>query len=573
MTRDLGALPDGSPTIESVAGQLTGEASTTPAITSTTATAPTEVQPIEAAPVNEMDNLVGQVVQYGDMRGTLTKDENGYYVGGQVVESGMSGRTPTELGITTVPQGQAEAVLAGQAMDQQTRALAEAAPVQSELDAEAEALVAEMESLFGVDMTNQMIDFALAELGGGANFQQQIEAIKNEFNRQLEESTKPTSGGGQPSETATEGGATAGEGTVTQNEAETGEVNAVQTEGQEAPQEVTPVVEPAPAATDVVEPETKTAGDGQEATTEIAEAEVTPEVKKLQMAVQKEFDELQSVALNISKIWFKSVGRISPNPFIAEYPSGKKENFSPKTLTDAQFNEVQKMIDDLSDMNFPVMLMRNLQSFGTIDNVKFSAAITDDGDMLLTKGFFEGSKNEKLSTIVHEFAHTIDDVSGTDAWNNAHEELKNWADRDENTILWYPFKSNQDVDYRKESFAQAMALYFTNFDLLRENAPSTVDVIAKIVSEKRREHYAELDGGNGATDDAGGQQTNAARREGEVSPDSGGNAGTDGGSIGITPSQDNVSARQEKELAQQEQDFADLASRIVGSNLIIKCNL
>jgi hypothetical protein len=322
-----------------------------------------------------------------------------------------------------------------------------------------------------------------------------------------------------------------------------------------------------------VEPETKTAGDGQEATTEIAEAEVTPEVKKLQMAVQKEFDELQSVALNISKIWFKSVGRISPNPFIAEYPSGKKENFSPKTLTDAQFNEVQKMIDDLSDMNFPVMLMRNLQSFGTIDNVKFSAAITDDGDMLLTKGFFEGSKNEKLSTIVHEFAHTIDDVSGTDAWNNAHEELKNWADRDENTILWYPFKSNQDVDYRKESFAQAMALYFTNFDLLRENAPSTVDVIAKIVSEKRREHYAELDGGNGATDDAGGQQTNAARREGEVSPDSGGNAGTDGGSIGITPSQDNVSARQEKELAQQEQDFADLASRIVGSNLIIKCNL
>jgi hypothetical protein len=151
------------------------------------------------------------------------------------------------------------------------------AKLMTDADREREKLTTEMESLFGVDATNQMIDFALAELGGGANFQQQIEAIKNEFNRQLEESTKPTSGGGQPSETATEGGATAGEGTVTQNEAETGEVNAVQTEGQEAPQEVTPVVESAPAATDVVEPETKTAGDGQEATTEIAEAEVTPE--------------------------------------------------------------------------------------------------------------------------------------------------------------------------------------------------------------------------------------------------------------------------------------------------------
>jgi hypothetical protein len=251
-------------------------------------------------------------------------------------------------------------------------------------------------------MTNQMIDFALAELGGGANFQQQIEAIKNEFNRQLEESTKPTSSGGQLGENATEGGATASEGTVTQNEEATEQVTETQdaiqvgsteevpvgertqgseevgqgdTQGEVAaegqaqevvepatkqigqytdaewdalnldqkseisdayvagisepeaeslagrvignsasarfeiqkdakaavaknhpddirnaaqgktwdgnkwnalPQEVTPVVESAPAATDVVEPETKTAGDGQEATTEIAE-EITPQ--------------------------------------------------------------------------------------------------------------------------------------------------------------------------------------------------------------------------------------------------------------------------------------------------------
>jgi hypothetical protein len=134
------------------------------------------------------------VVEYGDRTGTMTKTDTGYFVGGELVDSGLSGQTPQQLGVKPVAGPRADALKAGEDMTAQAKAApgTPQAPA-TDLDQQAADLVAEMEDLFGVDMANTMIDAALKQLGGGKNFQQQIEAIKNEFNRQLEEATAGSS--------------------------------------------------------------------------------------------------------------------------------------------------------------------------------------------------------------------------------------------------------------------------------------------------------------------------------------------------------------------------------------------
>jgi hypothetical protein len=167
---------------------------------------------------------------------------------------------------------------APQTPDQILEAAAQQAPEQQGIIIADEYRARAEQAIQAMDEVAPEVTTALMEAADADNDRSdtQFTELTNEADniiRSIEEVAGEPSGDQDTGGVTQEAGPTATEAVV---EPTQGEVNAVQTEGQEAPQEVTPVVEPAPAATDVVEPETKTAGDGQEATTEIAE-EITPQ--------------------------------------------------------------------------------------------------------------------------------------------------------------------------------------------------------------------------------------------------------------------------------------------------------
>ena len=216
-------------------------------------------------------------------------------------------------------------------------------------------------------------------------------------------------------------------------------------------------------------------------------------------------------------------------PFLAQLTNITSE-IKPKPFTQAQIKELVELSSDAIDLGMPASLLANVTAGGSTRLSAIALVVPDDGWLMTGAQWTQQSRDTKIIAIMHEFGHIVDgpqDSSSSHSqqpnWGVANAELKDWYNKkpDQN-ILSYPFsvQFNGKVDIQSESFAQAFALYFTNPQVLRDNAPKSFAQIHEIViGIKNGNQRAATAGSQGPTSGAGVHvQPSRAEANGEIQP-------------------------------------------------------
>jgi len=170
-------------------------------------------------------------------------------------------------------------------------------------------------------------------------------------------------------------------------------------------------------------------------------------------------------------------------------------SLKPKPLSANQVELIKDLAGKAIDLGMPASVLKNVSAAGAT-RMNVTAAISEkSGWLLLGNQWSSSSLAEKLSTVIHELGHSVDNkkeadlgdkVSDGSLWKKAHDELKNWYDLSETKNkhpLNYPFGDyfKGKVRPEQESFAQAFSLYFVNSVELQTNAPEAYSQIQSIV--------------------------------------------------------------------------------------------
>jgi hypothetical protein len=418
---------------------------------------------------NSLDSLVGKAVEYQGLAGIVEKDAVGYHVnssaGRILIESGMSGARPETLGVSVLPDARASAIRAGLGMDAATSQVKNEVQPKSptSLEEEASSLVAEIESLFGLEMANRIIDIALSRLGGGVNFRGQIDAIREEYNRQLEEATSPR----QTGEPAGTSGAGESQRVVTQNESEISqqagqEVEVKQGDGGVAPQ----------------------GGDSQVQ----GDANATGEKSSVidwEASLKRAFTALDDG----SKIVF-ATGR-------------GRQSASAKAMTGIRRRRFTDVVRVLINGGMPPSLVAKINRIGDANSGvrgEVAGVLARSIDLVTYKSFWKDESRDILPHVVaHELGHILDIENGsvgrisfTSDWDNGYDDLIDWYRREvkagnKGHTLSYPFRVSVNYQFlRKEAFAQAVGLYFSDNAALLANAPDAHRAVADAIDSERK---------------------------------------------------------------------------------------
>jgi hypothetical protein len=187
---------------------------------------------------------------------------------------------------------------------------------------------------------------------------------------------------------------------------------------------------------------------------------------------------------------FKTVlGMVVP-PHKTRFPD-RTVTLRPKPLTEKQKNLLLELAAKAIDLGMPASVLGVVKRVGSTSSDSVASMANPVGWLTINKHWASQDKAEKLSTLIHEFAHAVDyagtsspTLSDTNTWTSAHEELKAWYKQNPTKHpLTYPFAPvfAKGVRIREESFAQAFALYFTSPKDLRSNAPDAYSQINDIV--------------------------------------------------------------------------------------------
>ncbi len=170
-------------------------------------------------------------------------------------------------------------------------------------------------------------------------------------------------------------------------------------------------------------------------------------------------------------------------------------SLKPKPLSVEQVRLIKDLAGKAIDLGMPASVLKNVSAAGAT-RMNVTAAISEkNGWFLLGNQWSASSLAEKLSTVIHELGHSVDNkkqadvgdkVSDGSLWKKAHDELKNWYDSSATKRthpLNYPFDGyfKGKVRPKQESFAQAFSLYFVSPVDLQTNAPEAYSQIQSIV--------------------------------------------------------------------------------------------
>ena len=166
----------------------------------------------------------------------------------------------------------------------------------------------------------------------------------------------------------------------------------------------------------------------------------------------------------------------------------------PKPLTAAQVTLLKNIASEAIDLGMPASLLDNISASGATRSAVLASISTEKGWLILGSQWSSATRAEKLQTLVHELAHSVDTpqvsglktgVSESDAWKKAYDELKSWHDSSNNAEhpLAYPFGKRfaGRVRLKSESFAQAFSFYFVSPVELQTNAPEAYSQIQSFV--------------------------------------------------------------------------------------------
>lgn len=221
-------------------------------------------------------------------------------------------------------------------------------------------------------------------------------------------------------------------------------------------------------------------------------------------------------------------------PFKAK-SANRITRLSPKPLTGAQQSLLEELASEAIDLGLPASILSLVTDAGST-GMSGVAAMTGDGALLLSKSWASSSKPEKLFALIHELAHAADFQIGQSRssgkkfseeakWSTAHDELKGWYDKNPfMNPLSYPFAPQfaGKVRLKMESFAQAVALYFTAPVRLQNNAPQAYSEIQSILERIQNESKATSTTGAAKAGTAGVQvQPSRAEKSSAVQPASG----------------------------------------------------
>ena len=175
-------------------------------------------------------------------------------------------------------------------------------------------------------------------------------------------------------------------------------------------------------------------------------------------------------------------------PFYAK-SAGKTRILRPLPLTASQIKELLGLASQALDLGMPAAVLGNVTAGGST-RMGGAAALSSQGELMISSQWKTASPAEKLQTLIHELGHSIDFksnfISNKANWSKAHAELKNWYDGSANKFthpLAYPFlpKFKGKVYPEMESFAQAFGYYFTSPVDLQKNAPEAYSQIQAII--------------------------------------------------------------------------------------------
>jgi hypothetical protein len=221
-------------------------------------------------------------------------------------------------------------------------------------------------------------------------------------------------------------------------------------------------------------------------------------------------------------------------PFKAK-SANRITRLSPKPLTGAQQSLLEELASEAIDLGLPASILSLVTDAGST-GMSGVAAMTGDGALLLSKSWASSSKPEKLFALIHELAHAADFQIGQSRssgkkfseeakWSTAHDELKGWYDKNPfMNPLSYPFAPQfaGKVRLKMESFAQAVALYFTAPVRLQNNAPQAYSEIQSILERIQNESKATSTTGAAKAGTAGVQvQPSRAEKSSAVQPAAG----------------------------------------------------
>lgn len=193
---------------------------------------------------------------------------------------------------------------------------------------------------------------------------------------------------------------------------------------------------------------------------------------------------------------------LTTEPFKAKYKN-RTMVLRPRPLSEKQKAQLEELARKAIDLGLPASTLSLITDFGAT-GMSGAAAMSESGSFLLSKQWASASESDKLHSFVHELAHAIDfqiapqltggkKFSAEAKWSTAHDELKGWYDKNPFlNPLTYPFATRYagTANLKMESFAQAVALYITNPERLKNNALQAYSQVQAIVEGIQNESKA-----------------------------------------------------------------------------------
>lgn len=216
--------------------------------------------------------------------------------------------------------------------------------------------------------------------------------------------------------------------------------------------------------------------------------------QELQISPEKEKE--QALKLFSSKLFLTTAS------FKAKY-ANRTVLLRPKPLSEKQKAQLEELARKAIDLGLPASTLSLVTDFGAT-SMSGAAAMSESGSFLLSKEWASASESDKLHSFVHELAHAIDfqiapqltggkKFSAEAKWSTAHDELKGWYDKNPFlNPLTYPFATRYagTTNLKMESFAQAVALYITAPERLKNNALQAYSQVQAIVEGIQNESKA-----------------------------------------------------------------------------------